>query len=321
VVALVEELGLPVSVTDTLPEGSTLADYVNALRETIELINDETDLTETVDDLLAPITDLLDPTGIEVPSTTDTLDDTLDTMEALLVAAVEEIALVLDSAALLALDGVEVAVATSATGTLEATTATVTGAIGAVRVGDIVLGGVDLLGTLQAVTDLVTAVEAQVASVLGLIDADLANLVDVSVLEKETSVTSSDGYNRARAGITGVTATITPPSNLAEIVATVTSSTEPLSSLIDTAGLSDAMNELEAVLNVGVAALSQPSTVRAVEVLSASDFRPGTAAPGGPTPVNELPRTGTSWPLALGAAVLATAALLIRRLLPTLRRT
>jgi LPXTG-motif cell wall-anchored protein len=321
VLALVDELGLPISVSDTLPAGSSLADYVNGLRNTIDLINSETDLTDTVDALIIEINDLLAPTGIEAPSAGDTLQETLDALEPLLVATVEEVAAVLDGAPLLALDGVTVAVQTAAADTLAATTASVTGAIGGVRIGSLALDGVDLLGAAQAVSDLVAAIDAQIGTVLGLVDPDLADLVSISVLDQETSVATSDGYNRARAGITGVTATITPPSNLAEIVATVTSSTEPLSSLIDTAGLSDAMNELEAVLNVGVAALSQPSTVRAVEVLSASDFRPGTAAPGGPTPVNELPRTGTSWPLALGAAVLATAALLIRRLLPTLRRT
>ncbi len=312
VLALVDELGLPVSVSDTLPEGSTLADYVNGLRNTIDLINEETDLTQTVDGLLTEINGLLDPTGIEAPSAGETLEDTLDEMETLLVDVVEEIALVLDSAPLLALDGVEVGVKTSAAGTLDATTATVTGAIGGVRVGAIAFDGVDLLGATQAVTDLVTSLEAQLSSVLGLVDPGLANLVDVSLLEQETSVTASDGYNRARAGITGVSATITPPANLAEIVATLTSTTEPLSSVIDTTPLSAAMNELETTLNLGVAALSQPSTVRAVEVLSASDFRAVTT--GAPAPVDELPRTGgTSLPLILGAAVLATSALVIRR--------
>lgn len=312
-VALVEELGLPVSVTDALPEGSTLSDYVSGLRETIALINEETDLTATVDGILGDIVGLLDPTGIEAPSTGETLDDTLDELETLLVAAVEEIAAVLDTAPLVALDGVTVAVETAAAGTLEATTATVTGAIGGVRIGSVAIDGVDLLAAAQTISDLVAAVNAQVSSVLGLVDPDLANLVSVSVLEKETSVEASGGYNRARAGITGVEATITPPSNLAEIVATVTSVTEPLSSVIDTTGLSDEMNQLEATLNLGVAALSQPSTVRAVEVLSASDFRAATSTTGGPAPVDELPRTGTSWPLALGAAVLATSALLMRR--------
>lgn len=316
-VALVEELGLPVSVTDTLPEGSTLSDYISGLRETIELINQETDLTATVDSLIDDIEGLLEPTGLEAPSTGETLEDTLDTFEALLVAAVEEIAAVLDTAPLLALDGVTVGVETAAAGTLDATTATVTGAIGGVRVGSIAIDGVDLLGAAETVSNLVATVNTQISSALGLVDPDLANLVAVSVLDKETSVEASGGYNRARAGITGVAATITPPSNLADIVATVTSTTEPLSSVIDTTGLDDEMNQLEATLNLGVSALSQPSTVRAVEVLSASDFRTVTA-PAAPTPVDELPRTGTSWPLALGAALLATSALVMRRWLRTI---
>jgi hypothetical protein len=95
----------------------------------------------------------------------------------------------------------------------------------------------------------------------------------------------------------------------------VTSATDTLGSLADVSALSNAMNDLESTLNLGVSALSQPSTVRAVEVLSASDFRAASAPGTTPTPVNELPRTGgAALPLLLGAAVLAPA-VFIRRFL------
>jgi hypothetical protein len=76
------------------------------------------------------------------------------------------------------------------------------------------------------------------------------------------------------------------------------------------------MGQLDDVLGLTTAVLASPAKVQIASVLSASDFRVGTAGttPGAPAGSPSLPRTGGSPDLILFGGLLAVLALAIRRL-------
>jgi hypothetical protein len=145
--------------------------------------------------------------------------------------------------------------------------------------------------------------------VLGIISPDLANIVSVSLLDQAQSVANSGGYNRARAGVTAATATVTPPATLANIVSTLGAAANQIGPTI--ASLSGGtvpvvdptvgMSTLAGTVNLAQAAgaLSQGVTLKVGEVLSASDFAPGAV----PAATNTLPRTGAETGVFAGLAV------------------
>jgi len=340
-VALVD--GLAANTGLPLPSGSaTLAQAVATLNTAIDdlqatattTVTGSTPVTTVTDTIDTTTTSLLGTVGLTSPvGTTATaaaaitvVNDLVDQLQALLDELLAKGLLALDNLALLSLQGVEVGVATKATDTVEASSATVTGKIGKVLVGGLELPGVDLLAATSVVSANVAAINAKLGQVLSLVDPGLANLVQVSVLDQATSVTSSDGYVRSRAGLTAASATITPPANLAALVKTVTDQVGVAQTLAgSTVGvpvLSTAMNNLGLVLKASSSVLTSPSKVQVAQVLSASDFTRAagvttTGAPGGPaSPGTELPRTGGTDLILLGglAGVLALA---LRRLVRT----
>jgi hypothetical protein len=210
---------------------------------------------------------------------------------------------------LLRLEGVEVGVTAKAVQKATDSVASVTGKVGKVMVGNVSLAGIDLLNNVDAINASVGSINAKLASVLGGIDSGLANLVKVSVLDKATEVTNVGGYTKASAGITGITATITPPAALKAIVAAINDanvtgqvadvlSAPQLSAL----GLSGLMNQLASTLSLGASALTSPTVVKVAEVLAASNYRNATGTTPTTTSTGELPRTGTQSFLLLGVA-------------------
>jgi hypothetical protein len=335
VVALVDSLaattGLPLpSGTQTLAQAvAVLNAAIDDLQATVATVPSATsDITGAIDSTTASLLGTVgNVTGITVPlpTTTQVVADAVATVNALVEQLQDLINDLLarglgalENLSLLRLSGVEVGVATKALESVDASSATVTGKVGKMYVGGVELPGVDLLGSVASVNAAVATVNTKIASVLGLVDPGLAGLVKVSVLDQATSVTSSNGYTRSRAGITAASATVTPPANLAAIVKVITDQVGVAQSLaaanVPVPALSALMNDLAASLNLATSVLTSPAKVQIASVLSASDFAPsGVTTTGAPAPGTSLPRTGGGSDLLLLGGLAAMLALAVRR--------
>lgn len=296
------------AITDT--PTSTVTSVVDSTTST---------LVGTVSGLVGTTITLPTDSTTVVNTVTATLQAAIDQLQALLTDLLTKGLQALDNLTLLRLEGVEVGVTTKAAETVEGSVATVTGKVGKVLVGGVELPGIDLAGTAEQVNAALAAVNTKLGSVLSLVDPGLANLVKVSVLDRATSITQEGGYTKSRAGITAATATITPPADLAALVTGIVNQTADVAARLGTAvpQLAGVMGQLDDALGVTTAVLASPAKVQIASVLSASDFRVGTAAvtPGAPvgdtTPT--LPRTGGSQDLVLLGGLLALLALAVRR--------
>ena len=236
--ALAVQTGVPLpSGTDTVTSAITALDAaIDDLQATLTAAPAAVgEITTGIDGATSTLVGAVGTaTGVTLPlpSTGQTLDQAIaavnlliDELQALLADLLTEGLLALDGLALLRLEGVEVGVTTKAAETVAGSVATVTGKIGAIKVGNVTLPGIDLLGgdvAAAAVGDDVAAAIAglntQLGTVLATIDPSLANLVKVSVLDQATSITQEGGYTKSRAGLTAATATVTPPADLAALV-------------------------------------------------------------------------------------------------------
>lgn len=318
---LLSGLGVPVA---GIPQGSDLSAYVASLNAAIDEVQatiDQTSqtVTGTVD---STVGGLLGSLSLPVPTTQSTVTQvmgTVDDLQETLAGVITTALGALDGLTLLRLDGANVGIATKAARTVGDSVADVTAQIGGVTIGGISLPGVDLSAAASQVNDLVGTVNSTLSGALGTISPSLANLVSVSVLDQVESVTADNGYIRSRAGITALTATITPPAELGAIVSTIQSATgagEILQGLgAPVPGLSDTMTSLETTLGGALQALAGGAVLKVADVQAASDF----SAPG-PVPADELPRTG-GFPLLAGVAgILMVLALGTRRLVATTSR-
>ena len=335
VAGLVDALGATAGLN--LPSGqTTLTGAIDVLDDTIAGLQTQlggaTDaalpVTATVDSATSTLLGTLGldsnlfSTTTTVTTTVGEVNDLITDVRGLLNSLIAGGVNTLATAPLLRLEGVEVGVTASAVDTVEASKAAVVGKVGAVKVGGLTLPGVDLLGEASKISALVTDVQNKINGVLSVVSPDLAGVVKVSVLDKVESVTASGGYVRSRAGVTGATATVTPPAALQAILDTIDAQVDTVmnrlgATAVAQLGLSGTMNQLGSTLSLGMGALSQGATVRVAEVLSASDFRRPGVTPGAPvTPTTpELPRTGGPAQLALLGGMAAVLALGLRRFL------
>lgn len=318
---LLSSLGVPVT---GVPQGSDLAGYVASLNAAID------DVQATIDQTSQTVTGTVDSTvggllgslALPVPSTQSTVTQVMGTVDELqdtLAGTITTALQALDGITLLRLDGATVGIATKAARTVGDSVADVTAEIGGVTIGSISLPGVDLAGAASQVNDLVGTVNATVSGALANVHPSLGNLVSVSVLDQLESVTADNGYVRSRAGITALTATITPPAELASVISTIQSATgagDILTGLgAPIPGLDSAMASLEGTLGGALQALTGGAVLKVASVQAASDF----SAPG-PVAASELPRTG-GFPFLAGlAAVLVVLALGTRRLVTSTSR-
>jgi hypothetical protein len=318
VTALLDQLQVPVV---GLSAGQTLNSAVSQLQGAIDsvqaTVNTTTGtVTGTVD---STVNGVLGSVGVTAPtagSTVAQVGAVVDQLQAQINNLLANGVAALEAAPLLKLDGVEVGVSTKATDSVDTSAADIVGKVGAVQIGGIKLAGVDLAATASQLNALMSSVNSQVGNVLKTVSPDLAGIVNVSVLDQAKSVTSTGGYTRSRAGITAVTATVTPPANLAAIVATVTGAANTVGSTLGSAlpAISPAMTQLQSTLGLASSVLTAPATLKVAEVLSASDFA-AAAAPGTPAgaPGGELPRTGGTPVLPIVAGLLALIAVGARR--------
>jgi hypothetical protein len=214
----------------------------------------------------------------------------------------------LDAAPLLKLNGVDISVATKAADTAANSLATVTATIGGVSVGSVSLPGLNLLQAAAAINSAVATINSTIGGALDTVQTtvgaqvvSLKDLVSVAVLQPTTSVTSSNGYIVANAGITALTAKLTPPAQLADLVNAITAQGtagtgigQVLSNTVANGGLGappvtvdTSIVDLQTTLAAANAVLAQGAEVDAVQVLGNSQFKvvaaPTTTGSGGPT--------------------------------------
>ena len=342
VAALIDALGAQTGLP--LPSGTaTVTSLVGQLNAAIDDLEAAiagtpaatTDITGAIDSTTSTLLGAIGVTS-PLPTTTTLLADADDLvlgviadLQAQLDTLISEGVKALDGVALLRLEGVEVGVATKAVQDVTKSTATITGKIGKVIVGNTtVTEGLDVLGAATTLTDAIAKVNTTLGTVLGTIHPDLANLVKVSVLDKATEVATKNGYSTASAGVTALTATITPPATLAAIIAAIEGAVATgldvaeaigvanADAVLTDLGLSTTMNTLTSTLSLGFSALSQPASIKVAQVLSASNYRVGGTTTGAPASSPTLPRTGGDTMLLTIAAAIVIG-LVGRRILLT----
>lgn len=337
---LLEGLGL--DLTD-LPLAS-ITGLLNELGLAVPGIGDGTDLQGLIDGILVQVTDLtatLSGAGVDTSVVTNLVNtlglgnvidtgvinaigdpvaratELIDQLQEVVAGLLNTVLGVLDDITLLEVGGLEIGVVTKAVEDLSGSVADVTAKIGEVKVAGLALPGVDLGGTVAQVNGLVGTVNDTLGGVLGSIAPGLSDLVDVSVLQEVTSVVNEGGYNRTRAGIAGLTASIKPLAGLEGILGGLTSGLS-VGDLIAEGGLplpvlGGQMSALETVLGTAQA-LTEGVTIKVAEVMAASDFAVAAAPVAVSAPGGELPRTGGSTGLmGLVAAAMAGLALAVRR--------
>lgn len=294
--------------------------------------------TEVVGDAAGDIIDTIGDTtgggGVPVPvptlplraqalptcdSVTGTVQDLVDSLQGVVGSVVSSLLVTLGNTSLLSVQGIDIGLVADAKSTVASSVAEVTGTIGSVKVGNLAVPGLDGLDLGAAAGVLSTAgdtVSAAVGGVLGVLNAQLANMVDVDVLKITEQVAPDGDYASATAAVTALTATLTPPALLTGALDTGASAGALLGQ-VSTAvpALAPVMTQLEASLG-GLDLLTAPTTITVGQLSSQSAFKPvSAAAPGSPTPTGgELPRTGGD------AAVPAMAAILVAGIALGIRR-
>ena len=258
---------------------------------------------------------------VSCDSVTGTVQDLIDDLQDVVGSVITSLLAILDDTSLLSVEGIEIGVIADAKSSVESSVADVTGTIGSVKVGNLAVPGVSGLD-LTSATDILSgagdAVSDAVGSVLGIVNAQLADMVDVDVLKIEELVAPDGEYTNATASVTALTATLTPPALLTgalDLTGTASDLLDEVSAAVPV--LAPLMSQLEATLG-GLDVLTAASTITVGQLTSASSFRPVAAVVPTPTVTtgSELPRTGTDAAVpAIAAVLVAGVALGIRRFL------
>jgi hypothetical protein len=317
---LLETLGVEIPGVDP---STTLQDTIDDIQSQLAALDEALNTgIGLVDGTAGDIVDAIPGLGDIVGDTTiggitgtptEQTNALIDTLQAAAAELLQTALAALDAAPLLQLNGVDVSVTTKAGDTLANSAAEVTAKIGSVTVGDNVIPGIDLLQTTTTINSTIADIEGQIDEVLQKVEVpliggtadqlvSLSDLVSITVGAPNRKLETVDGYNKATASISALSATITPPANLADIVAGVklqASQDQDIVSAIAAfdptaaAEVSDAMSTLEAALGTGVQALQGGGGVTVVDVLANSEFKAAlatTTTTGGPT----LPATGSN---------------------------
>ncbi|MEN3271816.1 MAG: hypothetical protein V7636_577 [Actinomycetota bacterium] len=254
-------------------------------------------------------------------SVTGTVQDLVNQLNGVVGSVVTSLLDTLASTALLSVEGVNVGLVADARSTLESSVADVTGTIGSVKVGKLEvpgISGLDLTAAADVLNQAGAAVSGAVGSVLGVINAQLADMVKVDVLKITKNVAAANGYNNATAAVTALAATLTPPALLTGAL-NLGSSAGDLLGQVGAAvpALSPLMTQLEAALG-GLDLLTSPTSITVGTLSSQGAFKAVAATV--PTTSGELPRTGGSNAAvpAMAAVLVAGIALGIRRFLNTI---
>ena len=292
---------------------------------------------DIVDDATAPVTDAVDTPDLPIStplsaqalpvscdSLTGTVESLIDDLQEIVGGLVGGILATLDDTALLSVEGIEIGLVADAKSTLESSVAEVTGTIRSVKVGALTvpgLSGLDLTAAADVLNAAGETVSSAVGDVLGVVNAQLADMIDVDVLTITEAVTADGEYANADATVTALTATITPPALLTAALAITDTATAALDEVgAAVPAIAPLMSELSTALG-GLDVLTAASTITVGRLSSSSAFRPVSGSVGGTptTPSGELPRTGSDAAMpAMAAVLVAGMALGIRRLIATI---
>lgn len=318
--AIIESLGLPLP---GLPTSLDLETFVGELNQTIAGLEAQINaagqaVDATVNQVLGSLPiNVLGTLNLPVPTIgtlVTTVTQTLAQVRGIVMGLVNEAIKLLDGVSLLKIGGIELGTVIKAADTVTASKADVVAKIGSISVGGLELPGLDLGSTLAQVNSVVNTVNGTLQGVLGSISPDLANIVKVGVFEKDanTGVKSDGGYTKALAGVSALTASITPPLNLDEIVSGLLGGNGIGSILTGLGGSLPVVDTLMATLNgllgQAVSALSGGATIKLANVTSGASFTTPVAATNG-----TLPRTGGTAQMALLGMALVIAAVASRR--------
>lgn len=337
------DLGLPPVPVDDLDPDAVLAliEDIGVLDEAATVIGNEADVVcETagteLDDAIGGVLGTVDLPDLTAEPTCDEIVDEIVTVlenvtdpETLLEDALQAVLDLLGDQALVAVDGLTVGVTTKATDSVDTSAATVTAALGDIVVGDLLIPGIDLTSTLAEINALVETAEGELGGLLGLIDPSLADLIDIGVLEQNTSVSESGGAVIADAAFTALRVDVLP--DVLELQALIQrlSALESIGDLLAGQGVELPAGPLDQLTQLldgvdtsglelvdgGVLPLSEGVGVRVGSLSQRSTFA-AVATPQNPVPA--LPNTGSNdgMMLLLGGGALV-AALGARRWLRT----
>ncbi|MHB1445763.1 MAG: hypothetical protein ACYCZV_08930, partial [Acidimicrobiales bacterium] len=264
-------------------------------------------LTSTaVSTLSAQLTPVLDALGLgqvdlaTALSTVTTLTALLDTLQADLGSVIDQALSALDSAALLKVSGLDIALSTTATNSVATSLAAVQATIGSISVGNLLsTPSLNLATAASSLSAVLAGVQSAIGSVLGQVSKSLSGIVSVKALTPlaGSGVSTKGKYIKALDGITALTATITPPAGLAGLVSSVTSATnrpESAAGLLGLAGVPAAtvaslgaalapIATLSATLNQTLGALANGAVLQVGTLQAQSDFTPAPVAGASPT--------------------------------------
>ena len=326
---LLQLLGIPL---DQLPL-TAVTDLVGSLGIPLATINQATglnlgsltDLSTVLSGLPATIATVtgqvcnpLDPVlvllNISCPQTVAPLTTTLQT-------AIQGLLDLVGGTALLDVQGIQIGQQALAADTLANSSAITTGSIGNIRLAGVDLGAIDLNATLDQITALATQITTTVNGLLGAIDPELANLIDIKLFDRLANVAQDGSYTTAQSAITALQVAINPPDVCAILGRLGAGSVNGLLAGLGAGAVTvptqvtDLLTSLTSQVPCGeaqtlTAAITQRLTVKALSVGGAANFvmPVAPAAPAVPqTPV--LPRTGgeSNMFLLLGASMVIIA--------------
>jgi LPXTG-motif cell wall-anchored protein len=334
---LLSSLHVPVA---GLPTGSTLEAVIGELQTTLTSLGSSTGafntlpnpVQTTVNGALGGLGSVPAIGGVlsggSVLGTTDVaslITTVTDTIEGLLTTALN----LLDGINLLELNGLELGAVTHAVNGTSDSKADVISKIGGVKVAGIDLGAVDLSAALSTVTGLVNTITDTIDGALAPLNLD--GILTFKLFDKyaDNGVSSSGGYTRALAGITGVNIGIHPPTDLLSIVnglnapatnSQVASIGETLAGLTGSSSSVPVVGGLMGTLNSALpnasgllGALAGGATIKVADISAGSNF----AAPTSPASVSQLPRTGANTTAFLVIGMLMVGGVIVgRRFIP-----
>jgi hypothetical protein len=318
---ILNTLGVPVA---GVPTSLTLDSFVDELNTTIDGLQAQLDAatqaaSSTVNQVLAPVTaGILGGLGLPIPEVGDviaTVNGVIDQVQGVLSTVLKTALSALDGLTLLSAQGIEVGTITKAGDTVAGSAADIVAKIGSLKVGGLTVPGLDLGATLDQVNGVLNTVNGTLSSVLGSISPDLANIVKVNLFAKDanTGVTQGSGYVKSLAGVSALTAKITPPLNLDGIVSTLLGATDTIGSVLTSVGgtlpvLNTLMPTLTGLLDGVTSVLQGGATIKLASITSGASFTTPVAATNG-----SLPRTGGTAQAALMGMALVVAAVASRR--------
>jgi hypothetical protein len=205
--ALLTSFGIPID----LQGATSLTGLVTSLQTSIDTLL--TTVQNQVTTVTTPVLTALGNLGLPLPLQpvlNTAIDTVLTTLQTTLNTLISTVIDLLENATLLKVNALDINTQAKATDTVAGSTATASGKLGGIQIGNINLPGLDLL----AITSAVNALLAQITNALGSVLAPLGlgDLLSVKLFDKQTGVTQSEGVVKAVSSITALVVKLGVPS-------------------------------------------------------------------------------------------------------------